>query len=44
MAIIMTKVYLTFFYVDIFLGIYSFLTTFLVLSAFVVSYTKYKYE
>ena len=42
MAIIMTKVFLIFSYVDIFLGIYSFLTTFLVLSAFIVSYTKYK--
>ena len=41
-AILITKVYLVFFYVDIFLGIYSFLTTFLVLSAFVVTYAKYK--
>jgi hyaluronan synthase len=41
-AIIMTKVYLMLFSYDLFLGTYSFLTSFLVLSAFIFSYTKYK--
>lgn len=41
-AIIMTKVYLLLFYYDLFLGAYSFLTSFLVLSSFIFSYTKYK--
>lgn len=40
-SIIITKVYLLFNY-DLFLGTYSFLTSFLVLSAFIFSYTKYK--
>ena len=40
-AIIITKVYLLFNY-DLFFGTYSFLTTFLVMSAFIFSYTKYK--
>jgi len=40
-AIIITKVYLLFNH-DLFFGTYSFLTTFLVMSAFIFSYTKYK--
>ena len=41
-AILITKVYLLLFYYDPFLGSYSFLTAFLVLSSFIFSYTKYK--
>ncbi|AIC15272.1 glycosyltransferase family 2 protein [Nitrososphaera viennensis] len=41
-ALIATKLYMLFFYLDPILGIYSFLTTFLVFSCFIVSYTMYK--
>ena len=41
-AIIVTKVYLLLFYLDPILGIYGFLTTFLVFSSFIISYTKYR--
>lgn len=41
-ALIATKLYMLFFYLDPILGIYSFLTTFLVFSSFIVSYTMYR--
>lgn len=41
-ALIATKLYMLMFYLDPILGIYSFLTTFLVFSSFIVSYTMYK--
>jgi hyaluronan synthase len=41
-SLIATKLYLLFFYLDPFLGVYSVLTTFLVFSSFIVAYTKYK--
>lgn len=41
-ALIATKLYMLFFYLDPFLGVYSFLTTFLVFSSFIISYTAYK--
>ncbi len=41
-ALIATKLYMLLFYLDPILGVYSFLTTFLVFSSFIVSYTAYK--
>lgn len=41
-ALIATKLYMLFFFLDPILGIYSFLTTFLVFSSFIVSYAAYK--
>ncbi|MEO9294165.1 MAG: glycosyltransferase family 2 protein [Nitrososphaera sp.] len=41
-SLIATKLYMLFFYLDPFLGVYSFLTTFLVFSSFIVSYTMYR--
>jgi hyaluronan synthase len=41
-SLIATKLYLLFFYLDPFLGVYSVLTTFLVFSSFIVAYAKYR--
>ncbi|HXG06955.1 MAG TPA: glycosyltransferase [Nitrososphaera sp.] len=41
-ALIATKLYMLFFFLDPILGIYSFLTTFLVFSSFIISYAAYK--